>query len=85
MRTMVLLLIGISACAGCHQAYYKVTDVQSEKEFYAHGWLPGMYGRYGSMRFRDVRTGEWVSLQSSRAKEVTEDEARRPTTRDSGR
>ena len=71
-------LLAIAVCliaGGCQQGYYKVTDLSSNKEFYTKGWLPGMYGRYGSIRFQELRTGDYISLPSSRVHEVSAEEA----------
>ena len=61
---------------GCAAHYYKITDVPLGQEFYTRGWLPGMYGRYGSIRFTELGSGDRVTLQASRAHRFRQQEAR---------
>lgn len=60
---------------GCATRYYRITDIQSGQEFYTRGWLPGMYGRYGSIRFTELDSGDRITLQASRAHPISEQEA----------
>lgn len=75
MRYGVMIVVGCLILGGCQSSYYQITDVSSDKTFYAKGWLSGMYGRYGSIRFQELGTGDRISLQNSRVREVTEAEA----------
>ena len=74
-----LIIIAGAALAlsatGCANRYYKITDVQSGQEFYTQAWLPGLYGRYGAIHFTDLRSGDRVVLQASRAHPVSAREA----------
>ena len=73
-----LLALPVLLALGCQQHYYRITEVQSGKEFYTKAWLPGVYGRYGEAHFKELSTGDEIVLQSSRARRVTETEAMNP-------
>lgn len=74
----MMLLVSLGLFVGCQQNYYRVTDVQSGKEFYTKAWLPGLYGRCGQIHFTELSKGDHVVLQSSRVTEVTEADALNP-------
>ena len=78
MRPLVVVLIVLLG-VGCQQEYYKITDVPSGRSFYTKAWLPGLYGRYNAIHFKDLATGDDIVLQSSRAHRVSADEALRAT------
>ena len=63
------------SATGCATRYYRITDVRSGQEFYTRGWLPGLYGRYGSIRFTELGSGDRITLQASRAHPISEQEA----------
>ena len=80
MRKLTLVLVCLLA-AGCESGYYRVTDVGTGKTYYTQGWLLGMYGRCGTIKFRDLKTGSTVTLRSSEVAEVPEAEVKAsPTT-----
>ena len=76
MRLAALITVCVLA-VGCQQRYYKISDISTNKAFYTHGWLSGMYRRQGSIRFTEIGTGDQIALQSSRAHEVSSEEALR--------
>ena len=80
-----IVVLGALALCGCQQSYYRITDLHSGQSFYTKGWLPGMYGRYHSIQFKELGTGDVITIQSSRAKQVSAGEATGATTRPSAR
>lgn len=72
MRRTILMMACLLV-AGCHQGYYKVTDLQSGKEFYTKGWLDGMYGRNSQLHLKELGSDHEVVVQSSHVEEVTKE------------
>ncbi len=64
---VVLVLAFASGCA----SYYRVTDVQSGKEYYTKDIDTA---RNGAVKLKDARSGSVVTLQSSEVKEISSKE-----------
>jgi hypothetical protein len=56
---------------GC-SSYYRVTDPASGKTYFTK--KVDQAGRAGAVKFKDERTGDRVTLQSSEVKEISEGE-----------
>ncbi|GKS59333.1 hypothetical protein YTPLAS18_28600 [Nitrospira sp.] len=68
----VFAVLGLTAMtAGCSH-YYRVTDPASGKSYYTTE--VGHAGRAGAVKFKDHKSENIVTLQSSEVKEISSDE-----------
>lgn len=59
---IAMAAIGLALLAGCQQQYYRITDVQTGKEFYTRSIEGGVFPtRSGTAGFTDITTGDRVS------------------------
>jgi hypothetical protein len=67
--------IGLALLAGCQQQYYRITDVQTGKEFYTRSIEGGVFPtRSGTAGFTDLTTGDRVYLHSFRVTKIAPEE-----------
>jgi hypothetical protein len=67
--------IGVALLAGCQQQYYRITDVQTGKEFYTRSIEGGVFPtRSGTAGFTDLATGDRVHLHSFRVTKIAPEE-----------
>lgn len=79
MRTAMAALT-LVFLAGCQQQYYRITDVQTGKEFYTRSIEGGVFPtRSGTAGFTDINTGDRVYLHSFRVTKIALEKV--PTTR----
>ncbi len=69
MKWFIVVLVMVFA-VGC-ASYYRVTDVQSGKEYYTKDIDTA---RNGAVKLKDARSGSVVTLQNSEVKEISSKE-----------
>jgi hypothetical protein len=76
VRAAAIAALASAVLAGCAN-YYRVTDPASGRDYYTHD-----IDRTddGGVKFKDARTGDSVTLQSSEVSEVAEGDYRRGIT-----
>lgn len=62
----VVLLLG-----GCASTYYRITDPQTDRVYYAEDYDAS---DTGAVTFEDARTGKLITVQNSEIEAVTEDQ-----------
>jgi len=70
MKRVGLLAVACLMLAGC-TSYYRVTNVETGKKYYTTS-VKKKSG--GAVQFKDSRTGEQVTLQSSKVAKVNKEE-----------
>lgn len=74
MKTIVAAL-AFALLAGCQQQYYRITDVQTGREFYTRGIEGGVFPtRSGTAGFTDLTTGDRVYLHSFRVTKIASED-----------
>lgn len=72
---IAVAVIGLALLVGCQQQYYRITDVQSGKEFYTRSIKGGVFPtRSGTAGFTDINTGDRVYLHSFRVTKIAPEE-----------
>ncbi len=66
-----IVVLGLVLFVGGCASYYKVTDVQSGKEYYTNDIDAE---RNGAVKLKDARSGSIVTLQNSEVKEISSKE-----------
>lgn len=68
---IAMAALGLALLAGCQQQYYRITDVQTGKEFYTRSVEGGVFPtRSGTAGFTDLTTGDRIYLHSFRLTKI---------------
>ncbi|MHC4131075.1 MAG: hypothetical protein ACYSSP_12130 [Planctomycetota bacterium] len=70
MKKAVVIIVLLMLMAGC-TSYYKVTDLNSGKDYYTNDIK---YKGSGAVDFKDAKTGSRVVLPSSEIHEIEKEE-----------
>lgn len=77
--TTILVAGAMVLLSGCASNYYRITDPQTDRIYYAEDFKASSAG---SVTFRDARTGRRITVQNSEVEDLTEDQFENAVYRD---